>query len=174
MSEVETAWAAGLFEGEGGWYAYVRPTGKVQMQARLGMTDRDVVEHFAAVVGCGTVKRSQSNRSNEKPMWTWSVYEAERVRRVIALFLPYMGERRRARALEVLDVGAGVQSHNAVKTHCPKGHELAGDNLKAEPIRGGAYMARRCRTCRNAQERERMRARKSRAGLVTINQEGRM
>jgi len=42
----EIAWAAGLFEGEGTLNVYRRSSGKLQVQVRLGMTDRDVVERF--------------------------------------------------------------------------------------------------------------------------------
>ena len=35
---------------------------------------------------------------------------------------------------------------NALKTHCPMGHELTGDNLVANKLRRGE---RRCRTCKN-------------------------
>jgi hypothetical protein len=80
----QVAWAAGLFEGEGCWNAYRRESGKIQMQARLGMTDRDVVERFAQIVGYGSIHVA-------KPLHTWCVYEAEKVREVIALFLPLHG-----------------------------------------------------------------------------------
>lgn len=156
---LDVAWAAGLFEGEGCWNAYVRDSGKIQMQARVGMTDRDVVERFAEIVGCGSVNVGKPGTGSIKPVYTWCVYEAEKVREVIALFLPFMGERRRAKALSVLDAGADVRSHNAKKTHCPQGHPLEGDNLIEEPIvrAGRQYTARRCRTCRRKQSRERMR-----------------
>lgn len=41
--------------------------------------------------------------------------------------------------------GVGPSAANARKTHCPKGHPLAGDNLVTRP-RGG----RECRTCHRA------------------------
>ena len=44
----------------------------------------------------------------------------------------------------------------AMRTHCPQGHEYAGDNLGL-----WADNARRCRTCRNARERARYHARKA-------------
>jgi hypothetical protein len=62
------AWAAGLFEGEGCWNAYVRKGGKVQMQVRLEMTDKDVVERFAAIVGCGAIHLSQPGTGGHKPL----------------------------------------------------------------------------------------------------------
>jgi hypothetical protein len=164
-NEIDVAWAAGLFEGEGCWNIYVRKSGKLQIQAALGMTDGDVVRRFAAIVGVGNMRRHHTalaQAKGEQPMYQWSVFEAEKVREVIALFLPYLGERRRAKALEVLDRGRDIRSHNSKTTHCPKGHPLAGDNLQLEPFRhpnGKEYVARRCKKCRTEQSRERARKR---------------
>jgi hypothetical protein len=36
-------------------------------------------------------------------------------------------------------------THNAVKTHCPKGHAYSKENTRYSPIKG--YMARFCRAC---------------------------
>lgn len=48
--------------------------------------------------------------------------------------------------------GRSRSALNAWKTHCPKGHELVGDNIrKSEIARGG----RDCRTCYNERFRER-------------------
>lgn len=51
--------------------------------------------------------------------------------------------------------GEGITAHNARKTHCAKGHLLAGENAAPRKGRGG----RRCRTC------SRERARRIRATL---------
>jgi hypothetical protein len=49
--------------------------------------------------------------------------------------------------------GAGPSAANAAKTHCKRGHELAGDNLYINPARG----ARVCRACASDLERRRVR-----------------
>jgi hypothetical protein len=41
-------------------------------------------------------------------------------------------------------------NQNVGKTHCPAGHEYAGDNLYVDPVG-----RRHCRTCRNTRKRER-------------------
>lgn len=46
-----------------------------------------------------------------------------------------------------------LSAQNARKTHCSRGHELSGVNLKTEIIRGKP--ARRCIECRNAGARRR-------------------
>lgn len=153
-TELEIAWAAGLFEGEGWLSSYQREYGaKIQPQIGLASTDRDVVERFHRVVGCGAISTQKPGTGGHKPCHAWRVYEAEQVRRVIALFMSYFGERRRETAVALLDRIADVRSHNAKKTHCPRNHALSGANLIEEAIRGGKYIARRCRTCRNEQAR---------------------
>ena len=47
--------------------------------------------------------------------------------------------------------GDGIAAKNASKTHCKRGHPLAGDNLL---LKANAYgMSRQCRTCRNERQR---------------------
>ena len=56
--------------------------------------------------------------------------------------------------------GTGRTAINAAKTHCPKGHPLAKENLvKSHFARTGS---RKCRTCRNARDLARYYARKAR------------
>lgn len=150
----DIAWAAGLFEGEGCFGAYARKT-KWGCQARLSMTDRDVVERFAAIVGVGSVHEPRHKRAHEKPVHDWYVQDAADVQAVIELLLPWLGERRRAKALEVAAVAVKIQPRNGERTHCPQGHPYEGDNLVIEIRPSG--VARRCKTCDNRRSRERQR-----------------
>jgi hypothetical protein len=155
-SPTDIAWAAGLFEGEGCWNFYVPRSGSKtnRTQARLGMTDEDVVRRFATVVGCGKV-RGPVNRGNpeHKPMFEWYIQRRKHVLALIELFWPYMGTRRRAKAQEILDLNEARPLEE--RTHCPQGHAYAGDNLRLEKItrKGVVYWARRCVTCRLAENR---------------------
>ena len=108
MSEIE--WAAGLFEGEGSIERW-RPTGQGNQQARLAvsMTDRDVLERFAKIVGVGKVwgpyqTKSGLNAKGQpyKPMYRWAVVRITDVQRILRDFWPYLGQRRRARAADVI------------------------------------------------------------------------
>lgn len=149
----EIAWAAGLFEGEGCMAVYQTKYGaKIQPQVRLAMKDADVVERFATIVGCGHL-RSVPAKGNCSPMREWYVYEAVKVREVIGLLLPFFGDRRRAKALEVLDRSRYVREHSGKRTHCPQGHAYEGENVAMESGK------RRCRICRNTQTRDRARQR---------------
>jgi hypothetical protein len=161
------AWAAGLFEGEGCLNVYRRArrgktsgmTGSVQIN--LGTTDLDVVERFAQIVGVGAICRDiKPVRPEWKPMHKWSAYGFEKVQYVVAMFWPWLGERRRAKAREVLLAARYVQ-RKGDRQSCPNGHSYAGDNLMLEPIQRGDqhYFARRCKECRTVQARERARRR---------------
>jgi hypothetical protein len=92
--EAELAWAAGLFEGEG----WIGPKG-ARAGMSLSMTDEDVVERFAAVVECGTVSGPwvRTGHPERKPMFSWQASGRADVARLLDLFLPWMGVRRKAR-----------------------------------------------------------------------------
>lgn len=87
--EVEIAWAAGLFEGEG-WYTR-QPNGDPIMAIRS--TDRDVIEHFRDVMGYGNV-RPVNKGARYKRQWHWQTSGYPAVERITGLFRPYLGARR--------------------------------------------------------------------------------
>jgi hypothetical protein len=100
----QLAWAAGLFEGEG--WIVVRPKrtrGELRHRAQLGLqsADVDVVRHFASVVGVGNVGGPYGHEGY-KPSWLWQTASFEYVQATIAMLWPWLGERRRGRAKEVL------------------------------------------------------------------------
>jgi hypothetical protein len=99
MSDREgIVWAAGLFEGEGCLYQTNR---KAYPGAALMMTDEDVVRKFVDTVGMGGV-REYRTKPPRKPTWRWEVYGFEKVQALIAMFWPFLGERRQAKAQEIL------------------------------------------------------------------------
>jgi hypothetical protein len=158
-SGFDVAWAAGLFEGEGCLHESQR-RGRIDISARLTMCDEDIVRRFATVVGFGTVRGPiESKRPNHNPTWEWYTQRRALVFELIALFAPYFGDRRSARARDLLALGDAKPLNE--RTHCPKGHPYSGDNLVLEPIQraGRSYYARRCKTCRQEQSRERARKR---------------
>lgn len=102
----EIAWAAGLFEGEG-CFSGPRRRGREhlrgyrQIVAVLSTTDADVLRRFELVVGMGRVRPLTPQQPHHKAAWEWKVSREVEVRALFALFEPYLGERRRARALEL-------------------------------------------------------------------------
>ena len=99
----DIAWAAGLFEGEG--CIYIIKHRKKSATLRLTSTDKDVVERFAQIVGVGNVLlETASRKSHWKPLYLWNISKREEVRRILVSFMPYLGERRKEKAIEALNV----------------------------------------------------------------------
>jgi predicted metal-dependent hydrolase len=121
----DIAWAAGLFEGEGTWITRTKPNapkdGKRYAVIALQMCDRDVVERFAAVMGCGKVTVEARSERNPKhsDIWRWTTAKRAECLRIAELLLPYMGERRAARAREVIEASRAtdLRSDNARYPH---------------------------------------------------------
>jgi hypothetical protein len=95
---INLAWMAGLFEGEGNIQ-----TESWRTKLRLKMTDKDVVDRFAEYAGCGSVKFVKREKPHYKDQWLWSVSKKADVRRLLSDMLPYLGNRRAYKTLNVLD-----------------------------------------------------------------------
>lgn len=95
----EIAWAAGLFEGEG------CITGSAAVQIKLRSTDEDVIRRFHEVVELGQVREENYFRENYdyKQQWEWYTNKKSSVITVLEKLLPYLCERRAAKALDALE-----------------------------------------------------------------------
>ena len=112
INRESVAWAAGLFEGEGSivWCSLKNRNPKLEpwrvCQLSLHSTDEDVVRRFASVIGIGKVygpyRYPTREVPNRKPSWYWGVQNFERCQFVLALLWPWLCNRRRNKALEVL------------------------------------------------------------------------
>lgn len=108
-SDTDIAWAAGLFEGEGCFFAtdkYERKTGTVRHchSAQLAMSDLDVVQKFQAIVGVGGIVVVPPKKPHHKTMYRWQIQSRSGLERVADLFMPYLGKRRLEKLGEVLAV----------------------------------------------------------------------
>jgi hypothetical protein len=89
--ELEVAWAAGLFEGEGS--VYVCKVGdRTRAGVELSSTDEDVILKFVSIIGFGKIAKRE--RPPHKTHWRWYLYNRDEIIEVIELLLPYLGERR--------------------------------------------------------------------------------
>lgn len=148
----ELAWAAGLFEGEGCITQTRRSTGYAAPRLQMSMADIDVVRRFALTVGVGSLHWITPRRLHHSEQLLWSVTRFEHVQAVLAMFWPWLGDRRRARARQVLlehrEHLALAPIPRRLRTHCPNGHAYDGPNT---------YLSKRgsrvCRTCCNASHR---------------------
>ena len=107
--DLETAWAAGLLEGEAcfGLYRNGSRSRLKELRCRpnvvLAMLDRDVVERVHAWAGVGNVGRRAADTVTGNPVWVWNVTRRPHVRQVLLAVLPYLCARRFERAVQILD-----------------------------------------------------------------------
>lgn len=98
----DTAWMAGLFEGEGS-ISISQKKGYCYLQ--LVSTDHDVLLKFADLANCTNNKITFCPRRSHqnKDAWKWQVGNKSDVTRLLNLMLPYLGDRRAHKALDVFD-----------------------------------------------------------------------
>lgn len=123
MTDIDLAWAAGLFEGEGslGLTAIKNRANSIKVSAVICMTDKDIIERFTAVMGFGVMKGPyKSSYPTGKLRYTWEVQSQPDVLRVIEMFLPFFGERRKEKALSMK---REIMSRAYAKNGFPKGFD---------------------------------------------------
>lgn len=97
MTEPEIAWLAGLFEGEGTAGVYGS-----SVQCIITSTDQDVIDHVQELFPANKIYYVKRRQPQHKEAWCWRIQDRPRVTRFLELILPYLGERRSAKAREVL------------------------------------------------------------------------
>jgi hypothetical protein len=105
------AWAAGLFEGEGcfttgTWKQEIKLKGqsyrKSSIRAKISMTDKDVLDTFASIIGFGKVKGPYTHPNpNTKPLYEWSV-SGKIAKKLFDVLNPYMHGRRCKQILDTI------------------------------------------------------------------------
>ena len=101
ITETDVAWAAGFFEGEGCIKA--QKNGRFEVLS-LNNTDKDVIERFVNIVNYGNLcgPYTTKKKPTYKPYWSWAVGKKAEVKRILEMFLPYLGKRRKQRAEQAL------------------------------------------------------------------------
>lgn len=94
MTDTETAWVAGLLEGEGSFLAVGRPEAPKRPRVSMQSTDLDVLTRLRDTTGVGTIHQIRS-RPNRKPCWGWSVQRYGDAVWLMDAVYDLMGERRR-------------------------------------------------------------------------------
>lgn len=86
-NEIELAWAAGFFDGEGCFH--VRKQGGNQYgSVKISQADPEVLERFRSAVGIGHIYGPYTSKT--KPMWYYSCTRREDVHRICELLKPYL------------------------------------------------------------------------------------
>lgn len=165
MDDREIAWAGGLWEGEGCFSIRHAPNrnpskqGWVSANAVIQMTDEDTIRRLARIMdGAGLVARVEGpilHRGNRQPTWRWRLNGFERVQALIAMLWPWLGVRRRGRAVEVLRATwSWPLRPRSTANRCAYGHLLDDPYIYPDGKRS-------CRVCRRRnirRWRERLRA----------------
>jgi len=107
--ELNYAWGAGLLEGEGCFSIHKRSNRRNSYDCAIHceMSDEDVVRKLRTVMGVGTVnlrlnKSGRRSDSIRKPTWIWSVQNKTDVLEVLLRVMPFLGDRRLAKAKQLL------------------------------------------------------------------------
>lgn len=159
LTEVDRAWLAGLFEGEGCIYISRVPS-HTGVSLSVFMTDRDVIEQVDHLFPSPRGVFEKRTPEGHKSQYGWVIMRRADVEEFLGLMLPWFGTRRRARAEEALAFLASrpgsASDWHRLKTHCPQGHPYSGENLYIAS--GGRRV---CRTCQRHHGRRYYLARKS-------------
>jgi hypothetical protein len=145
MQLSDICWLAGLLEGEGCFLSTANKTPGIQ----LLMTDRDVVERAAALLG-GRVGPPEIRGGNRKPRYSTRIYGNLAASWMMTLYAQ-LGTRRRAAVRKALTKWRSYIAHERDREFCKNGHPLVGDNVL--PARwtdstGKVHRTgRRCREC---------------------------
>jgi hypothetical protein len=119
--DTEVAWAAGFFDGEGHTCcARQTATGRA-LQMCVSQVNRDNLQRFVAVVGCGTIHAARA-LPNRKPISKWAAYGAK-AQRALQVLWPYLGSEKREQALDALTEWA-LRPVNKSQGFCIRGHRL--------------------------------------------------
>lgn len=146
LTEPETAWIAGVYEGEG---SCAITKGRA-VRVEIAMTDEDVVSRIATLTGLGHVVKAPL-RGNNKQVYRWGIGSAEAVEFLEAIF-PWLGSRRAARASDAItNWKTNKKQSTKNDTECINGHSYDPPNKRLD---SGS-----CRMCAN-EASQRYRARK--------------
>lgn len=173
---IETfAWAAGLFDAEGcvsltrhGSHAgYKVIDGAITQGGAAGVPEE--LRRFLSVTAIGKVYGPYEQEGATEPIYRWRAETPDKVRRVIHLLLPWLGEVKRRQAFAAFAVidaqpvlPRGRVEWGSHKTHCVHGHEYATARVRPYVSRGGPRRRdnKQCLECAREQARLRRAAKR--------------
>jgi len=132
--EIQIAWAAGLFEGEGCISKMTDRRSKdnlIGIQLILSMSDRDVVEQFHSIVKVGNICETIPSYPNAKLQYRWSATSYADVLFVLGLIGELLGERRTAKYCLILsEIENQPRSHGKKAFRKPLCQKMFGKKIK--------------------------------------------
>lgn len=117
VSELDIAWAAGLFEGEGCFNC--QEDTACRPRAAMSLTDHDVILRFCDIVKLGTLSDAFEPRNHRhKKFWQWWTTEEETYA-LYDLLKPYLGPRRREQAEIAFIKRENYIANRSAERECP-------------------------------------------------------
>jgi hypothetical protein len=173
------AWGAGLFDAEGcvsltrhGTHAgYKVIDGAVTQGGSDGVPEE--LERFRSLTAVGKNYGPYEQEGANEPIYRWRAETPDKVRRVVHVLLPWLGEIKRQQALAAIAVidgqpplPRGRVEWGSHKTHCIHGHEYATARLRPYVSRGGVRRRenKQCLECTREQARARRAVAKTKIG----------
>lgn len=162
MTDTETAWLAGLLEGEGSFLSWKQKDARSGnrtdvVRIQMSTSDKDVLVRAAEIVGVGRVKPLpyHPDRLGKKPMWIWTVQAKADVRELALRLLPWLGSRRSQQVARIVELTDNI----AIRPdgQCRNGHLIDENNRRRTGIRADGSTQYTCLRC----DRERRRSRAS-------------
>ena len=129
MRKCELIWLAGLLEGEGSFGFQSTPI------VQVNMTDRDIIERVSLLFDGSHIMTLPARTSKHQTQWRTYVSGAKALS-IIRQVLPFMGQRRTARIIEIMNLANSRPGH-------AKGEMVDGAKLRAEWIPFIRELARR-------------------------------
>ena len=99
LSDVQRAWLAGIYEGEG-TISYHKAYGK-NFRIQVQMTDKDVLLRCQEWTGCGNIYETKKQQSHHKQAWLWVVAVKAQREWLVDQMWEFLCERRRQRIATV-------------------------------------------------------------------------
>lgn len=97
-AEVDRAWAAGFWDGEGSTSLRRPRAGAKPIGCRMYISQKDtgpeLLERFLTIVGVGSVKE----RGTRPGVWQWTVQDQAGCKRALDVLWPYLGTPKREQA----------------------------------------------------------------------------
>lgn len=163
--DVEIAWAAGLFEGEGSFRK-----AKTSVVATVTSTDFDVLEKFAEIVGVGRLWGPRQREAHLKPIWDW-IASGDDAIAVVEAFAPHLGRRRTEQVRAVMEWRQRRIDEATAERTCPTCGKVFRPRYSSAG-RNQVYCEPACRLASDSErtrraDRERQRRQRRHAGAPT-------
>lgn len=117
MNETETAWLAGLVEGEG--FISIN-TKKRYIMLGINMCDLDVLEKARTITRMGNITERKVYKENHSRSWGWRVTSNTEVRTPLVAIRPHMCSRRTERIDEALATPVRVRHPRIKRVRTPE------------------------------------------------------